>query len=862
MAQKIKSKPALTSIVGCLALALAAMACLPAQTQAREVDRSTVEVGFDGNGLGSLVVDGTDLLASGEPVVRKVVLADGYRNRNEEPDATMYHPDTRTFRDSRTIPFEVFFEPMAHEVSQLHEWGRLTVGYAGGDGHLDFTVTVENTGDDTIEYIELDLAKLELPGEVQSRLVSSIPGFMRSNANLEGPDVRITDFGGGRLVFASRTFEVPMVQQVVARDGAQVVSLAVGSPDGGREVLDKLWNVHPIASGETARFELTLRFVPEGTDPFAAVADVLEAYGESVPMVMEWPDRRPIVSVHVADGRRNASNPRGWKQTVGLPDDWHILEDEDHAVFRAAVLRGAENVVRVARRSGAQGAIVWQIEGMQEVGHAYYGEPRILPYVAPEMDAIADEFFGIMRDAGLRVGVTLRPLIQAPFDPEEGGDSGALEGVVDWEQMREAAKRADWSIQFRNLSWQGSIPEPLRDFYDADEAWSMLARLDNKIRYAKERWGATLFYLDANSAYRPRVRGETMGSWSGRPIAARVVEELQRRHPDCQIISEHQNFRYWTSGAQYIQPPVFGQSVTPREVRMAYPDAMSVLASVGPASVFLSEGQYRRFLPAVINGDTFLTHGWFGGDFPLLDALFGPAAMQAPFKIRVLEDGIEANGEVFSDVAALRDWLEERMPATRAIRPRRAFVRALPSVPLDEITAVHEAVFAAGGILAWSVVEEDGHPGFWNDSAVKVEVERAYAQRFSDPGDGALRLLIGNAADEDRIVSVRLDVARLGIGVREADDVIVAHLESIFQTERVDPPSLQDMDSRLMDERGSGDRDDLMDSLIAGLDREEQRASQRESFEFDLENHWYEDGVLQIKIPAEGFRSVQLRRLR
>jgi len=783
-----------------------------------------MQVAFGANGLASLRLGDHELLGNGAVSVRRVVLANAVRNRNNEPDATMYHADRRTFRDGRTMPFEVYFETMANQLAQLHEWGKLTIAYASStDRRLDIVVTIENTSDETIEYLELDLAALTLPGQVQSRLVSSIPGFMRSNANLDGPDVRVTDFDGGRLIFAGRTFEVPLVQQISARDGAQIVSLAVGSPNGGSEVLDKLWNVYPIAAGETARFELTMRFVPAGTDPFTAVRDVLEAYGEAVPMIMHWPDRRPILSVHVADGRRNRANPRGWKQTVGLPETWHILEDEDHAAFRAAVLRGAENIVRVARRSGAQGAIVWQIEGMQEPGHSYYGEPRILPYVAPEMDAIADEMFRILRDSGLRVGVTLRPVIQAPFDPEKGKHSGALEGVVDWQQMREAAKRADWSVQFRNLSWLDSIPEPLRNFYHADEAWSMLLRLDNKIRYAKQRWGATLFYLDANNAYRPRVRGETAENWGGRPISARVIEQLQRRHPDCQIIAEHQNFRYWTSGAQYVQPPHFGQSVTPREVRIAYPDAMSVIAAVAEDSVFLNEQRFAHYTNGVVNGDTLLTHGWFGGHYGLLDALFGPAAMLAPFQIRVLASSIEANGETLTDAAALQAWLKDRMPTTRAIRPRRAFVRYLPTVPVAELSAVHEAIFAADGVLAWSVVEHREHPGFWNDAVVNIEMPQAYAQRFADPEKDALRLLIGNAADQERVIAVKLNVAQLGIGARQPDDVIVTHLNSVFQTERITPPTAPSTNAPTLIAAAPSDIDDLMGSLLTEIGRQDQR---------------------------------------
>ncbi len=670
---------------------------------AAAVASARVEATFDGNGLVALAVDGKPLLQSGALTLRRVVATDTYRNRNAEDDAAMYRPETRTFRELRVIPFEHHFEPAAKRLIQMHEWGQLTADYVVGSDRLDVRIELRNTGDDVIEHVALDLLALNLPGEVTPRLASGIPGFMRSNCNLEAPDLWQADYDGGRLVFASLRPEEPLQQRFMKRDGAWALTVAAGSADGGREVFDTVWDVRPLRPGESDRYWLSLRFGGSASSPFELARDVLEAYGKAIPSLVTWPDRRPILCMHVADARRDKANPRGWKQAVNLPATWNVLEDEGHAVFRKAVMAGAERAVAVARRSGAQGLIVWQIEGMQEPGHSYYGEPRILPYTAPEMDALADDYFRVFREAGLRVGVTLRPVIQVPFDPKVGEHKGELLGVVGWPALREAAIRADWSVQFRNIQWVKEIPEPLRDLYAADEAWSMLLRLDSKIRYAKKRWNATLFYLDANNAYRPRLRGETLEGWDGRPLPGRLIEELRRRHPDCLIIAEHQSFRYWTSGAQYLQPPHFGQRVTPEEVRIAYPEAMSVIAAVAAESMFLSEDQFPVYIEGILSGDTLLTHGWYGGHYNLIDKLFGPAALAAPFHVYVGRETLQLNGEAVADAAALQAALARKITVGAALKQRRVYVGYDEAVPyVGRVIPVLDAVTTAGGIIAWT----------------------------------------------------------------------------------------------------------------------------------------------------------------
>jgi hypothetical protein len=92
--------------------------------------------------------------------------------------------------------------------------------------------------------------------------------------------------------------------------------------------------------------------------------------------------------------------------------------------------------------------ITWDIEGEELPGATYVGDPRVAEQLAPELVGVIDQYFQRFRDAGLQVGVTIRP---QEFD-----------GVG-----------------------QNEVNDPA-------------ALLIDKISYAKTHWGCRLFYIDSN----------------------------------------------------------------------------------------------------------------------------------------------------------------------------------------------------------------------------------------------------------------------------------------------------------------------------------------------------------------------------
>src|SRR5947199_258659 len=146
-----------------------------------------------------------------------------------------------------------------------------------------------------------------------------------------------------------------------------------------------------------------------------------------------------------------------------------ITTDLGKDVFRTALLKLADNSIKVLKDANAQGMITWDPEGQQFLGACYYGDPRLTPVLAPEtelkgdrgMNAI-DEYFEKFRQAGLRVGVCLRPQQITMVDGKP------VQGPADSQHAAQVLK--------------------------------------DKLAYAKKRWGCTLFYIDSTVV----VTGESL----------------------------------------------------------------------------------------------------------------------------------------------------------------------------------------------------------------------------------------------------------------------------------------------------------------------------------------------------------------
>ena len=234
------------------------------------------------------------------------------------------------------------------------------------------------------------------------------------------------------------------------------------------------------------------------------------------PMGASWHDRRPIGVLFLANTyHSSATNPRGWFNDRTLD----FVSAGGNVIFRKILLNYADTTITNLERLGAQGIIVWDLEG-EEFPHkiSFIGDPRSLNLLAPEMAASVDEFFKRFRDAGLKVGVTIRPqeLVLGNGLPHQAA-------VLDFKKV-----------------------------------------LLGKIDYARTNWGVTIFYVDSN-----------YGVW--RPDEALQLRLLAEQRPDILLIPEHHYLPYWTFSAPYVSLRKGNPDATTGLARKLFPASFQVL---------------------------------------------------------------------------------------------------------------------------------------------------------------------------------------------------------------------------------------------------------------------------------------------
>jgi hypothetical protein len=313
-----------------------------------------------------------------------------------------------------------------------------------------------------------------------------------------------------------------------------------------------------IKPHQSKTFNVSMRFGPAGARIEDLSGDVLERYASKYPFQVNWKDHRPIGAIFLAGPQINvATNPRRWTMNFGEID---VTNDKGKTAFRAALLKLADNSVQVLKDTGAQGMITWDPEGEEFIGACYYGDPRLVPTLAPEMEfknngakSAIDEYFEKFRAAGLKVGVCIRPQQIT---------------MVDGKPVHQAAD---------------------------DEHAAQILR--ERIAYVKQRWGCTLFYVDSTASVSGALNPD-------------VFKAIADAYPDVLLIPENESMRYFAYSAPLNSYQHHKITSTPVGARMVYPNAFSVLMA--------AEGDrpedHAALLNAVRRGDILLFNGWYMND--------------------------------------------------------------------------------------------------------------------------------------------------------------------------------------------------------------------------------------------------------
>ena len=464
------------------------------------------------------------------------------------------------------------WDPASQTMLYRFPWGSLSLRFLQTGSTLNLVVTTVNLPGSGVIFdgassYPLALHLPRLPANFAD------PNYAHFSFNTIAPSVLLADFGSGEVAAVVPDPDRPLYTGFQpAGNGVSYTALISGTtPDSLATFLPHF--DRPVHPGQTDTYTVSLRFAPSGTPPGALAADAYTNWAKAWPMQLNWTDRRPIGTAYLAsspsgDATRPAgfpNNPRRYFNT-GLASDFNVTTPDGLLKFQTRVLAQAAANVRNLRRLGAQGAITWDIEGEQfPQSTSYVCAPDQIAQIAPEMESVIqipaspyngskldDAYFKIMRSAGFRVGVCIRP---QHFTPGPNGTASQVDLPT------------------------ASIP----------------GELLRKMRFAHDRWGATLFYVD--STVEP----------NGAVLNPSIFQQVQAALPDSLIIPEETVPKDYAYTAAFQSFLFHGETGTDPVVYNFYPHAFSAILVNDVAAEKLAAAR-ARLVVSVKAGDILMAH--------------------------------------------------------------------------------------------------------------------------------------------------------------------------------------------------------------------------------------------------------------
>ena len=496
-------------------------------------------------------------------------------------------------------------------------WGTIATHFVKSGNHLNMKVTETNYAGSGIIFdgAEIYPFALHFPQDP-----AGFDGYTQYAITTTEPGVSAADFGRGIVTSVLPVESVPMYGGWKAAGSNTYTPIMTSTaPDGLATFLPS--NDVPVQPGHTFSYTVALRFTPDGTA--ANAGDAYTSFTSTYPNQMTWTDKRIIGTAYLASSPVNngdqtqpggfPTNPRRYFNDPSVD----ITTTAGLAAFQERVLQTAAANVTNAGALNSQGVVTWDLEGEQYPQNtSYVGSPDQIAAVAPEMETavldtgsvyagmkLDDAYFKTMTDAGLRVGVCLRP-------------------------------------QAFTLGANGTASQ----VYLTSDA-QIAANLEKKAQFANARWGVTMFYVDS-TVYA-----------NGGTLNPNIFQKLITDMPNFLFIPEESTPRYYAYSAPFYSFIFHTTTGTPASVYSYYPNAFGANLVNDVSSATLAE--YKpQLTAAVTRGDILmgLADYWQSND-PTLVAIYAAAAAAAASE--VMTPLPWAAGSAAATTAAVRSAMQE-----------------------------------------------------------------------------------------------------------------------------------------------------------------------------------------------------------
>ncbi len=451
-------------------------------------------------------------------------------------------------------------------------WGSISVQYVQNGNNLDMVVTTSNNAGSGIIFDGATIYPLAL-NLPQLPVGFANAGYNQLADNTSGPGVTVADYGSGEVAAVVSDATKPLYSgfQPTGNGIGYTALISSTSPNSLASYVPH--NDRPVNPGQTDTYTVSLRFAPSGTAAGTLATDAYKSWAATYPQALNWNDRRAIGTVYLASSPSgNVNQPGGYPNNPrryfndSNAADFDVTTRNGLAAFQARVLAQAKSNVANLKQLNAQGAITWDIEGEQyPQTTSYVCSPDQIAAAAPEMETVVtdasspyagmkldDAYFKTMTDAGFRVGVCIRP--------------------------QQFGINADGTAQ------QSYLP-----------ASTIAAQLTAKMKYAHDRWGATLFYIDS-----------TVDSIGG-VLPASIFQQAAAALPDSLLIPEESTPLHYAYTGPFKSFIDLGDLGTNVNVYNFYPNAFSVNLVNDTDASHLAAAQ-AQLTQQVRQGDILMAH--------------------------------------------------------------------------------------------------------------------------------------------------------------------------------------------------------------------------------------------------------------
>lgn len=479
----------------------------------------------------------------------------------------------------------------AHTWTYRFQWGSIQVGFLQNGNNLDLNVTESNNANSGMVLNGADIFPFvlhfpQLPANFKDA------SYPQVAFNTTGPSVTVADYFDGEVTAVVPDASKPLYSGFWPVGGNSYQPLLGSTTPDGLATFQP-HNDRPVQPGQTDTFTVSLRFAASGTPTPALAADAFASWAKTWPAQLNWTDRRVIGSLYLASSPSGDihqsggyyNNPRRYFNDPNS-DHFDVTTAEGLIAFQKRILQQAATDVDVLRRLNAQGSITWDIEGEEfPQTTSYVCEPDGIATIAPEMESVIhdttspyngmkldDAYFKTMTDAGFRVGVCIRP---QHFTQHHDGTA---------EQV----------------------------YLDNS---AVAAEIIRKMKFAHDRWGATLFYIDS-----------TVES-NGAVLDAGIFQQAAQALPDSLLIPEESTPKYYAYTAPFQSLLFHGETGTDTSVYAYYPKAFSVnlINDVDPTKLAAAT---PALTAAVKAGDVLMTHAdYWQANNPNIVSIYGAAGV-------------------------------------------------------------------------------------------------------------------------------------------------------------------------------------------------------------------------------------------